>query len=66
MKDERAEMKDMEFCFFYLFALCSLNFALFLLPLCDSFDIIKKTQGRFYKLVRVDFGDYFEYITRLF
>ena len=42
MKDERAEMKDMEFCFFYLFALCSLNFALFLLPLCDSFDKIKK------------------------
>ena len=59
-------MKDMEFCFFYLFALCSLNFALFLLPLCDYFDKIKKTQGRFYKLVRVDFGDYFEYITRLF
>ena len=59
-------MKDMEFCFFYLFALCSLKFALFLLPLCDSFDKIKKTQGRFYKLVRVDFGDYFEYITRLF
>ena len=59
-------MKDMEFCFFYLFALCSLNFALFFVSLRDSFDIIKKTQGRFYKLVRVDFGDYFEYITRLF
>ena len=44
MKDERAEMKDMEFCFFYLFALCSLNFALFLLPLCDSFDKSKNTK----------------------